>query len=129
MKAVNGRRMLVRVCLLESSKTLNRNILLWLADRKEIDQILYLKNEESLMMHIHGDQPDIVMIDLGINKNHGLMLGETIKDYGESIRIVFISNETRQALRAFDVGASGYLLDPLDKGKFDQCLDKLICNS
>ena len=118
----------MRVCLLEGSRSMDKNVLLWLAERKEIDQVLYLKNDMNLMTYIKSDMPDIIMIHLGANKNKGLLIGEKIKDFCETIKVIFISDEIGQALSAFDVGASGYLIDPLDKSKFERCINKLIYN-
>jgi two-component SAPR family response regulator len=118
----------VRVCLLEGSRSMDKNVLLWLAERKEIDQVLYLKSELNLMTYVKSDMPDIVMIHLGTNKNNGLLLGEKIKGFCETIKVIFISDDTGQALNAFDVGASGYLIDPLDKSKFERCINKLVHN-
>lgn len=76
----------MRVCLLEGSMAMDKNVLIWLAERKEIDQVLYLKSDTNLMVYIKSDTPDIIMIHLGANKSKGLLLGEKINTFAKQLK-------------------------------------------
>lgn len=42
------------------------------------------------------------------------------------MEIIFISDVEAYALEAYKVGASGYLVEPLERKKFESCFSKLI---
>ena len=119
----------MRVCFLENQDLVDSPMLNWLAVRKDIDQIFYAKSEVSLLDYIMYEPPDVTIIHLDENKTYGYMLGEKIKTLEDSIKLVFISNDRLEAIKAYDVGASGYLMDSADQKRFNQCLNHISSKS
>lgn len=49
----------------------------------------------------------------------GLKTARVIQQVSTEIKIIFISDKQKLAVDAFEVGAEGYLLSPIEKEKFD----------
>lgn len=119
----------MRVCFLENQVVLNSQILTWLAVRKDVDQIFYTKNEVDLLDYIEHEPLDVAIVRLSENKTYGFMLGEKIKESKENIRLIFISDDRVEAIKAYDAGASGYLMDSDDQQRFNNCLNNIAIKS
>jgi len=115
----------MRVCFLGNPDVVDSPMLNWLALRKDIDQIFYAKDERRLLKYMEHELPDVTIIHLDQNKIYGYMLGDKIKQLQDSIKLVFISNDRLEAIHAYDVGASGYLMDSSDQRGFNRCLNNI----
>ena len=97
-------------------------ILKWMIAHAEIDELVVIKNPEMFLQRVAAARPDTVLIRLGDIEIQGLKTARQIRKMDSKARIVFISATRDYALDAFDVGANGYLLEPVDEEK----LEKLI---
>ncbi|MEL7563673.1 MAG: hypothetical protein AAGU27_02140 [Dehalobacterium sp.] len=66
----------------------------------------------------------MVFIRLGNSEIPGLKIGRMVRELDQDIRIVFVSEEKDYALDAYEVGAYGYLLCPIEKEKFENILGR-----
>ncbi len=65
---------------------------------------------------------DLYLLDILMPHLQGVELAERIRARGEAAEILFLTTSAEYALDAFDVAASGYLLKPINKAKFDKAL-------
>lgn len=114
----------VRVCILDSGGSGLENILTWLSEKPSVKEVRLIKSSEQFLEKIEREQPDLVFIRLGNIDIPGLGIGMLIKTMYRDIRIIFVSEEKEYALEAYEIGAYGYLLSPIEKKKFDNVFNK-----
>ena len=72
---------------------------------------------------------DIYILDIIMPHMNGMNLAEQIRGRGGNGQIIFLSASKDYAADAFDVMASGYLMKPVQKDKFDSamllCIDRM----
>jgi DNA-binding NarL/FixJ family response regulator len=116
----------MRVCILENgSQGSQMHLLSWLYEKKDVEEITFVKNQIQFMERVGSDPPDIAFIRLSSDEPIGLSLLETLHIRGENTEVIFISEVDGYALEAYKAGASGYLIEPLEKRKFESCYSKL----
>lgn len=65
---------------------------------------------------------DLYLLDVLMPHMAGLELARRLREREEPAEIVFLTSSREYALEAFDVAACGYLLKPVDAGRFDRTL-------
>lgn len=100
-------------------------MLSWLAEKSNIEEISLIKNEALFLELAEREPPDVAFIRLGDEEIPGLAIGNKLYQMGNKTDIVYISDDRNQALNAYEVGAAGYLLGPVEKSKLDKCLKNL----
>lgn len=68
---------------------------------------------------------DIVFLDVYTNQMTGFEAAQIIKSIDKNVPIVFATNSVEDAVNGYDVGASGYLVKPINKSKLISILDRL----
>ena len=66
--------------------------------------------------------PDFCIIRLGWDGIPGLKTAGLVRQICPDIRIIFVSDDRDYALDAYEVGAYGYLLCPVEQDKLEKCL-------
>lgn len=89
-----------------------------LADQTRSAQWLLKKLEE-------GERYDIYILDIMMEEQDGISLGQKIRECSPKSAIVYVTSSSDYALGAFRVYASGYLLKPVEKAEFCECLDRV----
>lgn len=73
--------------------------------------------------------PDAILLDLNLPRIDGLSVLKSIRETDELRRLPVIilttSNSTTDVTRAYELGASSYLVKPTDFGQFSQMIDDL----
>lgn len=115
----------LRVYILENHSIKIQNMLSWLAEKSNIEEISLIKNEALFLELAERDPPDVAFIRLGDEEIPGLTIGNKLYQMGNKTDIVYISDDRNQALNAYEVGAAGYLLGPVKKSKLEKCLNNL----
>lgn len=115
----------MRVYILENHSIKIQNMLYWLAEKSNIEEISLIKNESLFLELAEREPPDLAFIRLGDEEIPGLTIGNKLYQMGNKTDIVYISDDRSQALNAYEVGAAGYLLGPIEKNKFERCLSNL----
>lgn len=73
-----------------------------------------------------GKRYDIYILDILMEEQDGISLGQIIRKYSSRSGILYITSSPEYALGAFGVFASGYLLKPVDSALFNEYLDRMI---
>lgn len=67
---------------------------------------------------------DIVFLDIAMPQKTGIALLRLLPQLESEV--IFVTADPTHALDAFDVGAAGYVLKPLDDCQFKKCVDKAL---
>ncbi len=114
----------MKVYILDSGGSGLDKIVTWLSEDIDIKEISVINRADEFLKKVKNEHPELVFIRLGNDDIPGLKTGRMVKDVKSGIRIVFVSEENDHALDAYEVGANGYLLCPIEKKKFDSILSK-----
>lgn len=113
---------IVRVYMLDEGGLGLERILIWLAEKTYIREVAVIKRLDLFLERVERERPDMVFIRLGNSENSGLKTGQIVKAMDQDIRLIIVSDEKESAVDAYEVGAYGYLLCPVEKGKFEKIL-------
>jgi DNA-binding LytR/AlgR family response regulator len=69
---------------------------------------------------------DLLLLDIRMPGLDGLELARVLDRFAHRPAVVFVTAHEEHALDAFDVGAIGYLLKPLDKERLDRVLQRVV---
>ena len=72
-----------------------------------------------------GGRIDVVLLDIGCRALDGMDLARVLARFSAPSGRVFVTAHEEHALEAFDVGAAGYLLKPIDGERLEQLLVRL----
>lgn len=117
----------MRVCILgNKSDDSQMHLLSWLFEKNDVEEIRFIKNENQFMELAKREPPEVAFIMLSNAHPQGLSTLEKLQKRIENMEIILISDVEAYALEAYKVGASGYLVVPLERKKFESCFSKLI---
>ena len=117
----------MRVFILENSSGHSQmQLLSWLYEKNDVEEITFIKNKIQFMKLAERDPPDVAFIRLSSVEPVGLSILETLHKNTENTEVIFISEIDGYALEAFNAGASGYLVEPIERKRFESCFSKLI---
>ena len=75
-------------------------------------EITEVTNADEALEAIQKERFDLAFLDINIPKISGLELGYELRCIDESLQIIFQTAYEEHALKAFDIGALGYLVKP-----------------
>nr|WP_269438114.1 hypothetical protein [Phosphitispora fastidiosa] len=78
-----------------------------------------MKSPDGFLERVERDRPEMVFIRIGNSEIPGLGVAQMVIAIDRNIRIVFVAEEKDYALDAYEVGAYGYLLCPIEREKFE----------
>ncbi|MFZ0668644.1 MAG: LytTR family DNA-binding domain-containing protein [Acidimicrobiales bacterium] len=108
-------------------------------ERPSLDELSYLlrssdmvgpvsvaQNATDALRQLRYDKFDLVLLDIRMPGLDGLELARVLGRFSEPPVIVFVTAHEEHALEAFDVGAAGYLLKPIDRERLEQILRRVV---
>ncbi len=104
---------LARARLLRMLKTL---------DFEDIDEAT---NANEAIEAVKKEKYDLVFLDINMPQTSGLELGYELKYLDENIAIIFQTAYEEHALKAFDIGAVGYLVKPYSLEQVKNSLERV----
>lgn len=75
--------------------------------------------------YVKNERVDIAFLDIEMPEMTGIELARRLKVIKKEIAIVFVTEYEQYALKAFEVGAIGYILKPFDKETIQQEINKV----
>ena len=115
----------MRILLLDDGVSGTEKLLEWFSECGEIEMASVIKTRELFLEKAAAERPDAVFIHTGRAGFPGFKTGEALRALGSRVPIVFLSDEKKSALDAFEAGADGFLLCPVEKCKVKKCLENL----
>lgn len=115
----------MRVHILDNGGDELNKILLWLSENEEILDVNVQKEAGAFLDKAKREKPELVFIRLGDAEIPGLEVGRLLKGMDFEPKIVFVASRRNYAIDAYEVGADGYLLCPVERKKFDRLLSDI----
>jgi len=111
--------------LIVDDEELARARLLRILNTLKYNDITQASNANEAIEAVKNDTYDLVFLDINMPQTSGLELGYELKYMDESIAIIFQTAYEEHALKAFDIGAVGYLVKPYSLEQVKQSLERV----
>lgn len=112
----------MRVYVLDTPGKYLEQMLQWLSENKIITGVQAFEDYIEFIEQVAKSPPDLCIIRLGVDTIPGIKTADMVHCINLETRIVFISEDRDYAMDAYEIGAYGYLLCPVEKEKFEKCL-------
>jgi DNA-binding LytR/AlgR family response regulator len=87
-----------------------------------VAEVAVASSATDALLRLGDTRFDLVLLDVRMPGLGGLELARILTRFSEPPIVVFVTADESYALQAFDVGAAGYLLKPLDSKRLDRIL-------
>ena len=112
----------MKVYILDRRSKSRDQVLKWLSGDKRLTAVEVFEDYIQFIEQTEKSPPAFCIVRLGLDGIPGIKTADMVRQIGADIRIIFISDERDYALDAFEAGAYGYLLCPVEKGKLEKYL-------
>jgi len=82
-------------------------------------------NAQSALEHIKNETFDLALLDINMPGTSGLELGYELRYHQEDLAIIFQTAYDEHALKAFDIGAVGYLVKPFSIEQLESTIQRV----
>ncbi|WP_373031556.1 LytR/AlgR family response regulator transcription factor [Sulfurovum sp.] len=89
------------------------------------EDIIEADNAQSALEAVKETHFDLVLLDINMPQTSGLELGYELRYHQEDIAIIFQTAYDEHALKAFDIGAVGYLVKPFSMEQLQQTIERV----
>ncbi len=89
------------------------------------DDITEADNAQSALEHIKNETFDLALLDINMPGTSGLELGYELRYHQENLAIIFQTAYDEHALKAFDIGAVGYLVKPFSIEQLESTIERV----
>ena len=114
----------MRAYVLDEQGKVRKQLLRLLSEQESIDEIKAFEDYVQFIEQVGKSPPDLSFIRLGQDEIPGLKAAAMVQQVSPDSRIVFVSDDKKHAVDAYEVGAHGYLICPLDRRRLEKCLLK-----
>lgn len=90
-----------------------------------VGEVVAVRDATDALRHLRDRSFDVAVLDIAMPGLGGMELASVLAQFSAPPAIVFVTAHEEHALEAFDVGAVGYLLKPLDQQRLVQVLRRL----
>jgi DNA-binding LytR/AlgR family response regulator len=98
----------------------------YLLDRSPmVDRVAVARSATDGLRRMHDESFDAVLLDIRMPGLDGLELARVLGRFAVPPAVVFVTAHDVHALEAFDVGAAGYLMKPIDAERLDAVLRRV----
>lgn len=85
------------------------------------------KSSEDFLFHFADDpNVDILLLDIEMPGMNGMELAKHLRKTDDQIQMIFVTGKTEYVYEGYSVNAVSYLLKPIKKEQFFQCLEKAM---
>ena len=89
------------------------------------EDIVEADNAASALEAVKENHFDLVLLDINMPETSGLELGYELRYHQEGLSIIFQTAYDEHALKAFDIGAVGYLVKPFSMEQLEQSIERV----
>ncbi len=89
------------------------------------EDIIEADNAESAREAVKEADIDLVLLDINMPQTNGLELGYELRYQEEDLAIIYQTAYDEHALKAFDIGAVGYLVKPFSMEQLAQSIERV----
>lgn len=89
------------------------------------EDITEADNATSALKAVKEVHFDLVLLDINMPQTSGLELGYELRYHQEDLAIIFQTAYSEHALKAFDIGAVGYLIKPYSMEQLQQSIERV----
>lgn len=89
------------------------------------EDVVEADNAQSALEAIKETHFDLVLLDINMPQTSGLELGYELRYHQEDLAIIFQTAYEEHALKAFDIGAVGYLVKPFSMEQLQQSIERV----
>jgi two-component system LytT family response regulator len=93
------------------------------------DDIIEANSATGSLEAIKENHFDLALLDINMPGSSGLELGYELRYHQEDIAIIFQTAYNEHALKAFDIGAIGYLVKPFSIEQLEQSIERVKLES
>lgn len=97
-----------------------------LDDCEGVGPVVTVRTADEALRQLRDTQFDLLLLDICMPGFDGLELAGVLGRFVTPPTVVFVTAHDEHALQAFDVGAAGYLLKPIDKERLERVLDRIL---
>jgi DNA-binding LytR/AlgR family response regulator len=90
-----------------------------------VDEVVPVGGAVGAVRRLQERRFDVVLLDIALPGLSGLELASVLSRFADPPAVVFVTAHEEHALEAFDVGAVGYLLKPIDEERLLAVLDRV----
>jgi DNA-binding NarL/FixJ family response regulator len=114
----------VKVYVVEDQPKILKSLIKLLGGFKEIDIVGKALSGEESLEGIEAQQPEVVLLDLGLPQMSGIDVTREIKKRFPEIEVLIFTvfDEEEKVMEAIQAGASGYLLKGMEAGKIVEAI-------
>lgn len=87
--------------------------------------IVEADNAQSALERIKEDTFDLALLDINMPGTSGLELGYELRYHQEDLAIIFQTAYDEHALKAYDIGAVGYLVKPFSIEQLKESIERV----
>lgn len=102
-------------------------------DLKVSHSVIHSVNGEEAMKYLTSpdtEKPFVILLDLNMPKMNGIEFLKVVKAHPEfktiPVIVLTTSKERHDVLDSFELGASGYMVKPVDYSKFVEILSRIV---
>lgn len=89
------------------------------------EDIVEADNAQTALEAVQESHFDLVLLDINMPETSGLELGYELRYHQEGLAIIFQTAYDEHALKAFDIGAAGYLVKPFSMEQLEQTIERV----
>lgn len=98
----------------------------WLREDKRIKSVSLFDNYYTLFQKITFESPNLCLIRAGDPVIPCFEAAKLIEENSLECKTIFLSDSKEYAVDAYDVGAYGYLISPIEKQKFEKFMREVV---
>ncbi|GGY56446.1 DNA-binding response regulator [Bacterioplanes sanyensis] len=114
--------MTLRCVIVDDEPLARRGLALRLQALGDIQLVASCGHAEEVLQRYADWQPDCLLLDIDMPRLNGLQLMQKLP---ADLDIVLVTAHRQHALEAFDLGATDYLLKPVEPERLQQALDRI----